>query len=64
MHRPAVASFENTMEKISSDPINFLNIKHYGSPGNKLKRLCDILLSQEKDSTKITGKSTCSVCTV
>ena len=36
------------------DPINSLNIINHGSPGNKLKRLCDTLLSQERDNTKIT----------
>ena len=54
MHRQAVAIFEDTMKKISSDPINSLNIGNYDSPGNKLKRLCDTLLSQERDNTKIT----------
>ena len=54
MHRQAVAIFEDTMKKISSDPIHALNIGNYDSPGNKLKRLCDTLLSQERDNTKIT----------
>ena len=55
MQRQAVAIFEDTMKKISSDPINSLNIGNYDSPGNKLKRLCDALLSQEEsDNTKIT----------
>ena len=42
------------MKKLSSDPINSLNIGNYDSSGNKLKRLCDTLLSQERDNTKIT----------
>ena len=42
------------MKKTSSDPINSLNIGNYGSPGNKLKRLCDTLLSQERGNNKIT----------
>ena len=42
------------MKNISSDPINSLNIGNYDSPGNKLKRLCNTLLSQERDNTKIT----------
>ena len=42
------------MKKISSDPINSLNIGNYDSLGNKLKRLCDTFLSQERDNTKIT----------
>ena len=53
MHRQAAAIFEDTMKKISSDPINSLNIGNYDSAGNNLKRLCDALLSQERDSTKI-----------
>ena len=54
MHRQAVAIFEDTMKKTSSDPIHSLNIGNYDSPENKLKRLCDTLLSQERDNTKIT----------
>ena len=54
MHRQAVAIFEDKMKKISSGPINSLNIGNYDSPGNKLKRLCDTFLSQERDNTKIT----------
>ena len=54
MHRQAVGTFEDTMKIISSNPINLLNIGNYGNPGNKLKRLCDTLLSQERDNTKIT----------
>ena len=54
MHRQAVAIFEDTMKKISSDSINSLNIRNYDRPGNRLKRLCDALLSQERDNTKIT----------
>ena len=54
MHRQAVVIFEDTMKKNSSDPIHSLNIGNYDSPGNKLKRLCDTLLSQERDNTKIT----------
>ena len=53
MHRETVAIFEDTMKKISSDPINSLNIGNYDSAGNNLKRLCDTLLSQERDNTKI-----------
>ena len=54
MHRQTVAIFEDKMKKISSGPINSLNVGNYDSPGNKLKRLCDTFLSQERDNTKIT----------
>ena len=33
--------------------INFLNIENYDNQGNKLKKLCSTLLSQERDNIKI-----------
>ena len=33
--------------------INYLNTENYDNQGNKLKRLCDTLLSQERDNIKI-----------
>ena len=33
--------------------INYLNIENYGNQGNKLKKLCSTLLSQERDNIKI-----------
>ena len=46
--------FEDTMKKKLSDRINSLNVGNYDSLGNKLKRLCDTLLLQERCNTKIT----------
>ena len=33
--------------------INYLNIENYDNQGNKLKKLCSTLLSQERDNIKI-----------
>ena len=54
MHRQAIAIFEDTMKKKFTRPVNSLNIGNYDGPTNKLRRLCDTLLSQKKDITNIT----------
>ena len=41
------------MKKIPLGPINSLNVSNCGSPENTLKRLCDTMLSQERDNTKL-----------
>ena len=53
VYQQPVATFEDTMKKISLGPINSLNISNYDSPRNTLKRLCDTMLSQERDNTKL-----------